>query len=144
MLVELSSGENVHVDVSKVVYAWSVGGSSYILKFGKDDTLRVTEESFKKVVEWLDWPDEPSMDQAVEAVLSDRAELCEQLRQVHGLSAFAKVFGFDMTSGEDWTWHDVAVALARRIENGPDERNVYRTIAGEEIVTVGSNHERRV
>lgn len=117
MLVEVPTGGKVHVDLSKVISAWETG-NDYIIKFGKNDTLRVTEGSFKKVVEWIDWPDSPSEHIMVEVV--DNSELCEQLRNVYCLSSFAQIFGFDLTSEEDWTWHDVAVAMARRIEQGPE------------------------
>lgn len=42
--------------------------------------------------------------------------LSEQLRKVHGLHAFAELFGFDWTDGSDWTWHDVACAMADAVD----------------------------
>ncbi|MBQ3339786.1 MAG: hypothetical protein IJG82_09405 [Atopobiaceae bacterium] len=42
--------------------------------------------------------------------------LSDELREIHGLTAFAELFGFDWDGDSDWTWHDVAVAMADRVD----------------------------
>ena len=42
--------------------------------------------------------------------------LSDELREVYGLHAFAELFGFDWDGDTDWTWHDVACAMADRID----------------------------
>lgn len=44
------------------------------------------------------------------------ADLSKQLRKVYGLHAFAELFGFDWKDDSDWTWHDVACAMADAID----------------------------
>lgn len=44
------------------------------------------------------------------------AELSKRLREVHGLHAFAELFGFDWTDESDWTWHDVACVMADAVD----------------------------
>lgn len=112
MILTLSRGRKVHVDATKIESAWKASGGEYIVRFGKEDTIKVDEESFVKVVKWLDWPEE-AVEPTPPTSLDD---LCADLRGVYGMSAFAALFGFDMSSDEDWTWHDVAMAMADRIE----------------------------
>lgn len=42
--------------------------------------------------------------------------LADELREVHGLGAFSLLFGYDLEGDTDWTWHDVACAMADRID----------------------------
>lgn len=42
--------------------------------------------------------------------------LSDRLREVHGLHAFAELFGFCWEGGSDWTWHDVACAMADAVD----------------------------
>lgn len=44
------------------------------------------------------------------------AELSKRLREVYGLHAFAELFGFNWTDDSDWTWHDVACAMADAVD----------------------------
>lgn len=43
-------------------------------------------------------------------------DLSKRLREVHGLHAFAELFGFDWHDESDWDWHDVACAMADTID----------------------------
>lgn len=116
MLIMLEGNRGcVHIDVNAVKMAW-MKNNRCALKFGKDDVLYIDRESYDKVVRNLDWDEDSESDENT----TDLAKLCGELRKVYGLSSFAKIFGFDLKSGEDWTWHDVAVAMARRIEQGPE------------------------
>ena len=111
MLVNLENGRGIaHVDANKITMAWKQG-NRYALKFGKDDVIHVDEESFEKVVEWIDW------EEAIQYEHSDALDiLTDKLRNVKGLHEFAELFGFNWDDESDWTWHDVAVAMADRID----------------------------
>lgn len=43
-------------------------------------------------------------------------DLSKRLREVHGLHAFAELFGFDWEDESDWDWHDVACAMADEVD----------------------------
>lgn len=43
-------------------------------------------------------------------------DLSKRLREVHGLHAFAELFGFSWEDESDWDWHDVACAMADAID----------------------------
>ena len=55
-------------------------------------------------------------EQAIAATVSNRTDLSKRLREVTGLHAFAELFGFSWEDGSDWTWHDVACAMADEID----------------------------
>lgn len=46
----------------------------------------------------------------------NRTDLAKRLREVHGLHEFAELFGFDWADDSDWTWHDVACAMADAVD----------------------------
>lgn len=50
------------------------------------------------------------------ATVGDRTDLARQLREVYGLHTFAELFGFSWEDGSDWTWHDVACAMADAVD----------------------------
>lgn len=54
--------------------------------------------------------------QAIAATVGNRTDLSKRLREVNGLHAFAELFGFDWTDESDWTWHDVACAMADAVD----------------------------
>ena len=126
MILKLCPTGEVHVDETKIVAAWTVGRSSYIVKFGKDDVIHVDRSSFQKVALYLDthrvdlplriFPEreDSSTKEPTENQLLD---LCDQLRGVKGLADLSRLFGYEVSSSEAWTWHDVAVSIADRIEN---------------------------
>lgn len=115
MILKLAHGGEIHVNEMSIMSAWIKGRDNYIVRFGKDDTINVDEESYKKVVEWLDWSEPAPVEIEPQVSL---VGLCGDLRGVYSMSAFARLFGFEMSSDEDWTWHDVAMAVADRIERG--------------------------
>lgn len=126
MILKLCPTGEVHVDETKIVAAWMVGRSSYIVKFGKDDVIHVDRSSFQTVARYLDthrvdipikiFPSGEDLPNEEEPENQLHA-LCDQLRSVRGLTDLSKLFGYEMSSNEIWTWHDVAVSIADRIEN---------------------------
>lgn len=54
--------------------------------------------------------------EAIAATVGNRTDLSKRLREVNGLHAFAELFGFDWTDDSDWTWHDVACAMADAVD----------------------------
>lgn len=50
------------------------------------------------------------------ATVGNRTDLARRLREVRGLHAFAELFGFSWEDGSDWTWHDVACAMADAVD----------------------------
>ena len=55
-------------------------------------------------------------EQAIAATVGNSTDLSKRLREVHGLHAFAELFGFDWTGESDWDWHDVACAMADAVD----------------------------
>ena len=55
-------------------------------------------------------------EQAIAATVGTRTDLANRLREVHGLHAFAELFGFSWEDESDWDWHDVACAMADAID----------------------------
>lgn len=62
------------------------------------------------------WIDNCTPEQAVAATVGNRTDLSKRLREVHGLHAFAELFGFSWEDESDWSWHDVACAMADAID----------------------------
>lgn len=62
------------------------------------------------------WIDHVTPEQAIAATMGNRTDLARRLREVTGLHAFAELFGFDWADDSDWTWHDVARAMADAID----------------------------
>lgn len=55
-------------------------------------------------------------EQAIAATVGNRTDLSKRLREVNGLHEFAELFGFDWADDSDWTWHDVARAMADAVD----------------------------
>jgi len=55
-------------------------------------------------------------EQAIAATVGGHTDLAKRLREVTGLRAFAELFGFKWIGGDDWTWHDVACAMADAVD----------------------------
>lgn len=55
-------------------------------------------------------------EQAIAATVGNRTDLSKRLREVNGLHEFAKLFGFSWDDESDWTWHDVACAMADAVD----------------------------
>lgn len=55
-------------------------------------------------------------EQAIAATVGRRTNLSKRLRKVNGMHAFAELFGFSWEDGSDWTWHDVACAMADAVD----------------------------
>ena len=62
------------------------------------------------VTEWL------TPEQAIAATVGNRTDLARRLREVTGLHAFSELFGFNWEDESDWTWHDVACAMADAVD----------------------------
>ena len=56
--------------------------------------------------------------------------LSDQLREVHGLRAFAELFGFSWEDDSDWTWHDVACAMADAVDAATVGAGTCRMVPG--------------
>ena len=67
-------------------------------------------------------------DKAIAATVGTSTDLSKRLREVYGLHAFAELFGFDWHDESDWSWHDVACAMADAVD----------------VATVGEEHEMHV
>lgn len=55
-------------------------------------------------------------EQAIAATVGNRTDLAKRLREVTGLHSFAELFGFSWEDDSDWTWHDVACAMADAVD----------------------------
>ena len=65
-------------------------------------------------------------EQAIAATVGNRTDLSKRLREVTGLHAFAELFGFDWTDDSDWTWHDVACAMADAVDAATAGKDIER------------------
>ena len=62
------------------------------------------------------WIDNCTPEQAIAATVGGHTDLAKRLREVTGLHSFAELFGFSWEDGSDWTWHDVACAMADAVD----------------------------
>ena len=59
----------------------------------------------------------------IAATVGNRTDLSKRLREVNGLHEFAELFGFSWADESDWTWHDVARAMADEIDAVTEKRS---------------------
>jgi hypothetical protein len=52
----------------------------------------------------------------IAATVGNSTDLASRLRKVTGLRSFAELFGFSWEDESDWSWHDVACAMADAID----------------------------
>ena len=83
--------------------SWRMGGANVCAVPNKQGTFDL-------------WIDNCTPEQAIAATVGNGTDLSKRLREVHGLHAFAELFGFSWEDGSDWDWHDVACAMADAID----------------------------
>ena len=118
MLDERGIKHNDFNDNGRLRTFWAVRGIEYsyvetIYPDGQCETLFSMNTIFDATPE-----------QAIAATVGRRTDLTKRLREVTGLHAFAELFGFDWEDGSDWTWHDVACAMADAVDE--DRRHSTR------------------
>ena len=105
-----------HRDITKdkdgnVLTAWSASALDGALVTARENPKADTDKLMVTLGKRYLTPE-----QAIAATVGNGTDLSKRLREVHGLHAFAELFGFSWEDGSDWDWHDVACAMADAID----------------------------
>lgn len=116
----MSPSETVRAMLDEQGIEWKSEANCDTYWYGQNGTFyRFTEHSDGatsfSTCQW-DLTPKQTLTTPVAATVGNRTDLSKRLRKVHGLHDFAELFGFSWTDGSDWSWHDVACAMADAVD----------------------------